>query len=269
MSPNSLIGQTTLFVGTMAGKIFKITDAGNIGSSTITPVGTTGLPVGSISCIEFGVNDIDIIVSFYNYGNTFKNLWYSNSGGVNAWINIEGIWNSGGLPYNMPVRWVLWNPINREEVLVACELGIFKSINFLSSNSALWQTTAGIPLIRTDMIRYRASDNQIIAATHGRGLYSNYFNSFQARISTDGNYNETVSDILTVQPNPGRSTIFLTLASVFEAKVEFINQLGQVKRTYNLYKLDMPLSIETLEDGLYQIKFTTDNELFYTKFLKE
>jgi PKD repeat protein len=72
----------------------------------------------------------------------------------------------------MPVRWALFNPQNRNEVLLATELGVWytASLNLASPN---WvASNAGLATTRVDMLQYRSSDNLVIAATHGRGLFS-------------------------------------------------------------------------------------------------
>jgi len=42
----------------------------------------------------------------------------------------------------------------------------------INGGSTLWSQEATLPVVRTDMLIYRSSDNTIVAATHGRGLWS-------------------------------------------------------------------------------------------------
>ena len=160
VSPYAAIGSSTVFVGTEAGKVFKITNAQSA-SPTITQLGTT--LGGSISCIEIGASENELLVTLSNYGVT--SVYYSDNGG-NTFTNKEG-----NLP-DMPVRWALFNPQNRNEVLLATELGVWytASLNLASPN---WvASNAGLATTRVDMLQYRSSDNLVIAATHGRGLFS-------------------------------------------------------------------------------------------------
>ena len=80
----------------------------------------------------------------------------------------------GNFP-NIPARWGMFNPSNRaNDVLLATELGIYGTTNFSNANPTWTQLNNGFTNVRTDMLQYRASDKQVIAATYGRGLYSSY-----------------------------------------------------------------------------------------------
>ena len=160
VSPYAAIGSSTVFVGTEAGKVFKITNAQSA-SPTVTQLGTT--LGGSISCIEIGASENELLVTLSNYG--IISVYYSDNGG-NTFTNKEG-----NLP-DMPVRWALFNPQNRNEVILATELGVWytASLNLTTPN---WvASNAGLATTRVDMLQYRSSDNLVIAATHGRGLFS-------------------------------------------------------------------------------------------------
>jgi hypothetical protein len=160
---------TTLFIGTSSSKILKVTNANNSGVVSTTTISTTGLPTGaSISCIDIGANENELLVTFFNYG--IDRIWYTSNGGT-TWINKMG---SGGTKFpNIPVRWGMFNPSNRaNDVLLATELGIYGTTNFSNANPTWTQLNNGFTNVRTDMLQYRASDKQVIAATYGRGLYS-------------------------------------------------------------------------------------------------
>jgi PKD repeat protein len=160
VSPYAAIGTSTVFVGTEAGKVFKITNAQSAIPTTIQLGTTLG---GSISCIEIGASENELLVTLSNYG--IISVYYSDNGG-NTFTSKEG-----NLP-DMPVRWALFNPQNRNEVLLATELGVWytASLNLTTPN---WvASNAGLATTRVDMLQYRSSDNLVIAATHGRGLFS-------------------------------------------------------------------------------------------------
>lgn len=158
---------STFFVGTARGNIFKITQA-NTNTPSTSEISTNSLPSRYISCIEIGRNENELLVTFSNYGT--PSVWYTDDGGA-SWSNKEG-----NLP-DMPVRWALFNPDNRSEVLLATELGVWSTTNFHSSSPRWFASNSGLSNVRVNMLQYRDSDKQIIAATFGRGLFSSNFSS--------------------------------------------------------------------------------------------
>ncbi|MEQ9405177.1 MAG: choice-of-anchor J domain-containing protein [Cyclobacteriaceae bacterium] len=157
---------STLFAGTLSGRVFKITNANATPSST--EITGPGFPTASISSIEIGASEDELLVTFSNYG--VVSVWHTSDGGTN-WSDKEG-----NLP-DMPVRWALFNPNNRSEVLLATELGVWRTSNIGSSSPTWTSSNSGLANVRTDMLQLRTSDNEVIAATHGRGLFSS--NGFQ------------------------------------------------------------------------------------------
>ncbi len=154
---------TTLFIGTASGKLIKLTNA-NGSSPTETDI-TGTLPTGSISCIEFGSTENELLVTFFNYGLASK-IYYSSNGGT-TWVS-----KMGDFP-DMPVRWALFNPNHvSTEVILATELGVYGTTNFNNTTPTWTARNTGFSNVRTDMLQMRTSDKMVIAATFGRGLYS-------------------------------------------------------------------------------------------------
>ena len=164
VSPYAPVGTSSIFIGTTGGRVFKMVNAHGP-SPTITDITGNIAIFGAVSCIEIGASENDLLVTFSNYG--IVSIWLTNNGGIN-WANKEG-----NLP-NMPVRWALFNPHNPKQVLLATEVGAW-STDDISVVSPDWQpTNSNFANVRVDMLQYRASDNLITAATHGRGLYTTY-----------------------------------------------------------------------------------------------
>lgn len=152
-----------IFVGTESGNIYVIDDANNTPSvSNITSNIST---VGYISSIDIGSSDDELIVTFSNYG--VGSVWYTNDGG-STWINKD---NDGSLP-DMPIRWALFNPNNTREVLLATELGVWSSSDITNANPGWDQSSDNLANVRCDMLQYRSSDNLVVVATHGRGIFT-------------------------------------------------------------------------------------------------
>ena len=154
---------TTIFLGTNSGKLLKVLNADSIPSSTL--IGGASFPAGSISCIEIGKSENELIVTFFNYGT--KKIWYTSDGGK-TWLD-----KMGNFP-DIPVRWALFNPIKTpSQVILATELGVYSSSNFETASPSWTQSNNGFANVRTDMLQMRNSDYGVIASTYGRGLYFN------------------------------------------------------------------------------------------------
>ena len=151
----------TIYVGTNGAKVFKLTNANT--TPTVTDI-SAGLPTsGSVSCIELGASDNQILVTYSNYG--VVSVWETTNGGTN-WTNREG-----DLP-DMPVNWALYNPDNRSQVILATDIGTWIT-NDITVASPTWvASNTGLANVRVDMLQYRASDGTVLAATHGRGMFT-------------------------------------------------------------------------------------------------
>lgn len=153
-----------IYLGTGSSKLIKIDNAHTIttGSAGTDITGASFPASSTISCIAVGSDDNNLIACFSNYGVT--NIWVSTNGGT-SWTGIDG-----NLP-DMPVRWVVFDPTSNTKAWIATETGVW-STTAISGGSTVWTASPGFPTVRTDMIKYRASDQTLVAATHGRGLWT-------------------------------------------------------------------------------------------------
>lgn len=218
---------TTLFVGTMNGKVLKLVNA----NATPTWSDISGASfVGSVSDIELGANENQIFVTFHNYGVT--NIWYTLNGGTN-WYSIEG-----NLP-DMPVKSILQNPLNTSEIMIGTDLGVWYAVGFnpaTAANQALvWrQSFNGMSNVKvTDLDLQPNSPTaptayNVFAATYGRGVFSgelwycgastttwngtawsNGVPTSKTAVVFAGNYNSTASlDACSVVVNTGANVVF-------------------------------------------------------------
>ncbi len=185
-----------LYVGTSTGKLFRIensdaTTALDIAGNTTDITGPAF--AGYLNCIAVGSNDNNLLAIFSNYGVT--NVWYSSDAGL-TWTGLDG-----NLP-NMPVRWAVFDPISNDKIILATEAGVYVARD-VNGAATQWLPSADFPTVRTDMLKVRPSDNLILAATHGRGLWSSYTFTvlpvktiaLQAKLDNAGNSNLTWSSI--------------------------------------------------------------------------
>ena len=154
-----------VYFGLNNGRVVRVDNA-----NAATPTGThinngAGMPASAtVSCIEVENDDENhLLVTYSNYGVT--SVWETRNGGT-TWTNVEG-----NIP-DMPVRWALFNPTDSSEALIATEVGVW-STDELNGASTVWgPSNSGLANVRTDMLQIRSSDYMVIAATHGRGLFS-------------------------------------------------------------------------------------------------
>lgn len=148
--------------GTSGGKVVVVDGANTISSGSAGSDLSNGLPAGTISCIAFGSSDNNLLAVFTNYG--INNIWVSTNGGT-SWTACDG-----NLP-DMPVRWAMFYPGDNSRAIIATETGVWETIS-LSGTFTKWEANPTFPIVRTDMLKYRSSDNTLVAATHGRGLWT-------------------------------------------------------------------------------------------------
>ncbi|WP_460501963.1 T9SS type A sorting domain-containing protein, partial [Hymenobacter agri] len=157
-----------VYVGTNTGRVLQIDNA-----SSPTPTIATIFDAGTyVSISSIGVEkfapgaanpDQHILATVSNYGQV--SVWQTTNGGT-SWANVEG-----NLP-DMPVRWVLPDPTGSKRALIATELGVW-STDDLYAASVVWTPSNGnLANVRVDMLRLRKSDRMVVAATHGRGLFT-------------------------------------------------------------------------------------------------
>ncbi len=164
----SPFANNTWHVGLSNGGLVRLTNVTN-SSATFTTISTPF--IGAVSSVRYGETSNDIFVTIHNYGVT--SVWSTSNGG-SSWQNKEG-----DLP-NIPVRDMLQNPLNRNEAILATQLGIWSTNNFNDANPSWSQAYNGMSDVSVTSLDYWAvngndADNKIIASTYGRGVFTGKF----------------------------------------------------------------------------------------------
>lgn len=166
VSPNT---PTTIYLGTWDGKVYRVTGA-NTGSSYSPTLIGSGFG-GRISSIDIrkAATDDTLLVTQSNYGLGNSVLITNNStAGSPTWTDID---DNSTLP-DIPINWGLMSPTYSSKVILATEMGIY-TCNDIYASPAVWgQSVTGLANVRVDMLKMRMADSLILAATHGRGLYT-------------------------------------------------------------------------------------------------
>lgn len=240
---------TTLFVGTNLGRIFKVTNA-----NTATPTYAM-LPspiTGTISDIEFGASESEIIVTLSNYNLT--SIFYSTNGG-STWQSKEG-----NLP-DMPVRTVLRNPDDSNEVLVGTEMGVWGTTNFLASTPEWSSVTGNIGNIRITNLDYRPSTKTVLVCTYGRGVWTTQnTNTTLSTVET-----KSKKDMMMVYPNPskGISHLRFDTAKYNSVDISIIDGAGRLIYTKKNVKSDEEFG-QRLTPGNYILKAESKGQIVYS-----
>ena len=238
----------TLFVGTTDGKLLKITNTDQFFASWADISGPDF--IGSISCIELGATDDDIYVTFYNYGVT--NIFYTDDGGT-TWQNKEG-----NFP-DIPVRAILPNPLNPEEVIIGTDLGVWAATSFSDASPTWYQSQNGMKDVIVTSFDLRAADNTVLASTYGRGMFTGKFTVDASGLSVD---EFSQNNLISVYPTVSNGNINISKnAEINEGVINIFDINGR-----NVYskKINFDNGVEqtislNLSSGMYVVKFAANN----------
>ena len=155
-----------VWVGANDGTVQVTSNAGDLATATFTNATKAPLPNRFVSDIAADGNNANRAVVVYSgfEANTPTMLGHvfltTDRGG--AWTNI-----SGNLP-DIPVISVALDPNNNSRLWIGTDIGVFQT----SDGGTTWlHLTNGLPKVAVFMLRYQNATGNLIAATHGRGMY--------------------------------------------------------------------------------------------------
>ncbi|HNP20281.1 MAG TPA: T9SS type A sorting domain-containing protein [Fulvivirga sp.] len=230
----------TAIIGTENGQVFKV--EGLPYEAISTKIDDSKLPIGYISSIDVGSDVNTILVTISNFG--LPSVWITTDGG-STWSDIER-----NLP-DMPVRWGRLNPSDDNKVIIATEMGVWGLENVESENEEWKSYNIGLPLIRVDMIDLRASDNTILAATHGQGIFiGNYRQDGIEVVGVDQNQIE--NNKILFYPNPVKDVLYVPKTSGI-SNVKVFDMQGKLVLS-SLISPDQSINVGTLATGTFIVK---------------
>jgi len=247
---------STIWVASGAGVILRVDSADEAGSEIITNITGSNFPTGYISSIEVGDSEDELIATFSNYG--IPSVFYTNDGGQ-TWYDKEG-----DLP-DMPVRWVIRNPREGNHVILATELGVWETKNFMDSVPNWNPANNGLANVRVDMLQLRESDYTIMAATHGRGVYTS---QFLGGIGIEENELKAESNF-EVYPNPVQDQFQLSFKQDGIWEMELYNLQGQLiwRDRYSSKFPDKKFRLTDISKGQYILTLRRGSEIRREKIL--
>ena len=159
-----------------AANVMRIDNASSA-TPTFTNI-TNNLPTVNglyISSIEVENGDENhLLVTYSNYSQV--SVFETTDNGA-TWTSVEG-----NLP-DMPVRWAIFNPLNNQQALIATEMGVWSTNELDGANTVWGPTNSNLANVRVDMLQVSPADNQVLAATHGRGFFTS--DDLQAAVVCD------------------------------------------------------------------------------------
>jgi hypothetical protein len=168
VSPNN---PTTIYIGNGVGDVFLVTNA-NGATPTTTQLASSLGPNGNVMSIAVwkstsGIDD-SIAVVLSNYGVNSIYLTGNATATTPTWSDID----DNNTLQDIPVRSVVFNPLDHNNLYIGTEVGVLSNSN-LNGGSTTWTliNNSSLPMVRTDQLTINSS-NQLVAATHGRGLFT-------------------------------------------------------------------------------------------------
>lgn len=242
-------GKSTLFVGSQSGGLWKVENAQE--NPITTEITSSNFPAGSISCVAIGGSEDSLLVTFSNYGVT--SIWQTYDGGT-TWEPKQG-----NLP-DMPVRWAIYHPTSAKQALIATEIGVWFT-NTLHHTNPFWEPAVdGMANVRVDMLKLREADNTVLAATHGRGLFTCTFNS-----NPYVGLGENELSNLNIYPNPSNGLFKLDFdnAGISSLQMKVFNISGKLLMEREIAKetnsVSENIDLTVYSKGTYILKIIGEN----------
>jgi photosystem II stability/assembly factor-like uncharacterized protein len=255
--------------GTSKPQLLKITNA-NTASPTVAVNSTitASLNNASISSVDVDPgNPNHLVVTLSNFGIT--SIFETTNAGT-TWTAVEG-----NLP-DMPVYWALILPATAAPidgvsggtgggVLIGTDLGIFYTTATAGATTT-WLPYANFPNVPVFQLKYRASDGLVLAATHGRGLWTANLPQLSSGVS---NISATRNFIRYVSSMNDRLTIVPGSLNMRRMNVEMFDNQGALvyRETRNYQAVQIPVG--RFAHGTYLVRITGEKgEIFVQQVVR-
>lgn len=266
------VAANTIWVGAsyanLSPAVVKLSSANTISPTVLASASLNAPQNSAVSSIDVDPsNPNHILVTLSNFG--IVNVFESNDGG-NNYTAIEG-----NLP-DMPVRWGIFAPVNAElngtggglgGIIIGTELGVWTTSQ-INGGSTVWiPNNAGLSNVRVDMLRYRSADNTLVAATHGRGLFTAILPTTVTGIG--GPPDNTRDFIKYINAENDRLLIVTGALQTRTMTVQLFDMAGRkVYESAGSYR-NTSVSTAALPRGVYNLRCRGNNkEIYNRKFVK-
>jgi hypothetical protein len=266
-----------VWYGTTSRFIYKMVDA-HTGDPSPTLMPIIQFPVANVSSIAIDPYDADhVVVVFSNY-NVYS-IFYTLDGGT-TWIkgagNLEEF--NTGLGSGPSIRSVAILPIGQERLyFVGTSIGLFATHQLDTLNTEWHQLGANdFGNVVVEMVKTRETDGLVIAATHGKGIYTTHITSVGQILAKPENEISKQESDLQVFPNPvyNQTTISFSLDYPDDLKVSVFDLSGRLTRsiekgTFPAGKHSFQFDATGLKSGSYILKVEGHTFFAQVKFVKQ
>lgn len=214
------------------------TNQGTTWTSITAPTGATG----DISSVDYDASNSDIMYVSYSGYNAASKVFKTTNGG-STWSNI-----SSNLPNIVTYEVMLKQNQTNEYVFLATELGVYFTIDSGASWSRLGQ---GLPNVNVRDIEIHYTEDKLVAATFGRGLWE--LNITNSTLSNDVIENAIE---LSLYPNPTSNEVNVKVDQPTTFKYEIYNAVGGKILSGNLSH--KAIDVSSLAANIYLIRISND-----------
>ncbi|HEY0434827.1 MAG TPA: T9SS type A sorting domain-containing protein [Chitinophagaceae bacterium] len=263
-SPNTIwLGASNVDASTTAlpPMVMKVTNANG---ATPTAAKTTTIAAGNgayISSIDVdGFNTNNVLVTISNFG--VPSVWESTDGGT-TFTNIEG-----NLP-DIPVLWGIFAPdgailsgTTSGGIILATDIGIWTTTAASGATTQWIPNNAGLANVPVYMVKYRPGNTSLVAATHGRGL----FTADLAGVITGVPGNVITKDFIRyISSNASQLLVVTGQLNTQRMQVQIFDGAGRIvyDRSHPYEDLNIPISV--LSKGAYVVHIQGNNKENYVR----
>ncbi len=184
-----------IWVGHNNGDVYQTTNGANASPTwNRMDLNTPNLPNRFVTRITIDPQNPNIVYATFG-GFSPDNVWRSSDGGT-TWNDVTGSGGTG-LP-DVPVRSLVIHPSNSSWIYAGTEVGVFASEN----SGATWSVPHDGPSnVSVDELFWIGST--LVAATHGRGLFTHAINPVKAQITSPTPGSTLLSQNVTFNWNSG------------------------------------------------------------------
>jgi hypothetical protein len=165
----------TIYAGTSDGLLWQSSEALQ-GAPDIRKISQTNQPTRTVAAIA--VDSANPKAAFAGYSgfscpgisgcDGLGHVFYTNNSGA-SWIQLDG-----NLP-DVPVNDIVIDPTDATDntIYIATDAGVYASANATAGGATTWSVLqAGLPNSQVLSLKLRSASRLLVAATHGRGMWS-------------------------------------------------------------------------------------------------